>query len=311
MESQINNISTQAKLSAIAGIMFFAPLINNSIKSKNLLSDTEKEFVSWYVKVWYFNLVLLAIIVIAIIINLTLISQIALRIANIGCLVVYVVLFFSIFACINNLIIRWNGDSIKQNIQYKDQIIKVLLPIRNFNIRYKQENYNSSYRWLKESVLRWIIFIFWTLIFGNIVWIWIIVTILTRFILLLLNIDIIPLSIKKAINWMFLCNPWEITAYITAPIIAKLKRYDYQTVLNAEKFKYEKWQIGGVGTIVQYVLFLIILFLFYRWIEISPYYIVSIFAIIMWFARIIIFYKYKKSFPKIPILSEFIWLFIK
>jgi hypothetical protein len=46
MESQINNISTQAKLSAIAGIMFFAPLINNSIKSKNLLSDTEKEFVS-------------------------------------------------------------------------------------------------------------------------------------------------------------------------------------------------------------------------------------------------------------------------
>ena len=59
--------------------------------------------------------------------------------------------------------------------------------------------------------------------------------ILVRFLLLLFNIDIIPLNVKKAINHTFSCNPEEITAYIFSPIITKLRRYDYDTVLNNQK----------------------------------------------------------------------------
>jgi hypothetical protein len=54
-------------------------------------------------------------------------------------------------------------------------------------------------------------------------------------ILLLLNIDIVPLSMKKTINSLFSCNPGEIFAYFFAPIVSKFKKTDYKTVLQAQK----------------------------------------------------------------------------
>jgi hypothetical protein len=54
----------------------------------------------------------------------------------------------------------------------------------------------------------------------------------------MMNVDIIPLSMKKAINSLFLCNPGEISAYIFAPIVSKLKNADYATVLQAKKQSY-------------------------------------------------------------------------
>lgn len=307
METQANNITPQAKLSAIAGMMFFAPFIKKHL-SNPIFSDIEKEFISWYIKIWYFNLSIFVIVAIAAILDFAFVSQIASWITNIWGLVIFVVLLVSMLACANDLNMRWSNESIKQDIQYKDQIVKAFLPIKNFNIRYKQWDYNTPYRWLKESILWWVIFIFWTLFLGNTVGIWIAIAIVTRVILLLLNIDIIPLSIKKAINWMFACNPWEIMAYITTPIVTKLKRQEYETVLNSEKLKYQQWQTFGIWIILQYLLFFGLLFLCYRWIEISTYYIVLIIALIMWFIRLLVFYVYKKMFLRIPILSEIVWL---
>lgn len=308
METQTNNISAHAKLSAIAGMMFFAPFIKKNLSYNTTFSDSEKEFVLWYVNIWYFNLWIIIVVAIAETINLVFPSEIAYWIVNIGSLIIYIALLVSMFACVNSLTMRWPNESLIQNIQYKDQILKVFLPIKNFNIRYKQESYNKPYWWLKESILWWIIFIFWTLFFGNLVGIWIAIVIAVRVILLLINIDIIPLSIKQAINLMFLCNPWEIMAYITTPIIVKFKKYNYETVLNSEKLKYIQWQNFGIWIILQYLIFLGLLFLCYREITISPYYIVLGIAIFMWFIRVMIFYTYKKTFPRIPILSEIIGL---
>jgi hypothetical protein len=42
VETQKNNISSQTKLSALAGMMFFAPLVKNSIKSDSKYSEEEK-----------------------------------------------------------------------------------------------------------------------------------------------------------------------------------------------------------------------------------------------------------------------------
>ena len=44
MEIEKNIISSDAKLSAIAGVMFFAPFVNNMIKS-DFFSDYEKDFI--------------------------------------------------------------------------------------------------------------------------------------------------------------------------------------------------------------------------------------------------------------------------
>ena len=125
----------------------------------------------------------------------------------------------------------------------------------------------------------------------------------------MMNVDIIPLSIKKSINSMFYCNPWEIFAYLFAPIVSKLRNSDYNTVLQARKQWYAQWQTFWIGIIIQYLAFLAIIYLIYRNnLYISRNQIVLLFATILWIVRVISFYRYKKTFLKIPILSEIISL---
>jgi hypothetical protein len=45
METTKTIISSEAKLSAIAGMMFFAPFVKKRIKSDTLLSEEEKSFI--------------------------------------------------------------------------------------------------------------------------------------------------------------------------------------------------------------------------------------------------------------------------
>ena len=46
MEEKKNIISSQTKLSAIAGMMFFAPFVKNNMKSDSSISEEEKDFLS-------------------------------------------------------------------------------------------------------------------------------------------------------------------------------------------------------------------------------------------------------------------------
>jgi hypothetical protein len=58
--------------------------------------------------------------------------------------------------------------------------------------------------------------------------------------------------------------------------------------------------------IIQYILFISMLFLLYRTINVSIYQIIVFIAIALWIIRIIIFYINKKAILKIPILSEIV-----
>ena len=303
METEKNIISPEAKLSAIASIMFFSPFIKNNIESENF-SEDEKIFIKGYIKIWYFNLTLLVIVLLVALANLFEVNQILTRIINIWSLSIFIISVFSIFACANELGMRWPNESIKQGIQQKWQILKVYTPIMNFILRFRQENYNTPYRWLKESILLRTCFIFGTLLFWNAFWIWVLTIIMVRVVLLMLNIDIIPLSIKKAINSLFSCNPWEICAYFFAPIISWIKKTDYDTTLHARRQLYAQWQNFWIWITLQYILFIWILFLLHRWITISLYNILLLVAMFLRIIRIAFFYKNKKTFLRIPILSE-------
>ena len=46
MENETNIISSEAKLSAIAGVMFFAPFVKNRIKTDSSFSEEERNFIS-------------------------------------------------------------------------------------------------------------------------------------------------------------------------------------------------------------------------------------------------------------------------
>lgn len=308
METKESIISSESKLSAIAAVMFFAPFVKNRVKSDPIFTEEERDFIAWYVKVWFVNIVFFTIVLLALIINFFINNWIFSRIITIWSFVIFIILLFSIFACVNNLEIRNKNESIVQNIQHKWQILKFYTPIINFHFRYHQENYNMPYRRLKESVLLWTLFIFWTLLLWNSFGIGILIFIAVRIILLMLNIDIIPISIKKSINSVFSCNPWEIFAYIFTPIISKIKKSDYETILQTKKLEYQQWQSFWMWVIVQYILFIWILFLLHQEIGISFDNIILFIALTLWMIRIIIFYIHKKTFLRIPIFSEIVSL---
>jgi len=309
MENQQNNISPQAMLSAIVGMMFFAPFIKNNVDNDPDFTQEEKDFITSYVNVWYANLVLLVIVLTTTLINMFWIHPILSWIITIGSFAIYIITIFSLFACVNNLTMRKDGETLTANIQHKWQLLKAYIPIVNFVFWFRQENYNMPYRWLKESILLRSIFIFWTLLLWNYFWIWVASVIVVRIGLLMMNIDIIPLSLKKAINSLFSRNPWEISAYIFAPIVSKLNHVDYETVLQARKQSYAQWQNFWVGILIQYVAFIAILYFIYRnSVDISRIQIVLLVAAVLWILRVIIFFRYKKTLLKIPILSEIISL---
>lgn len=304
MENQQNNISSQAMLSAVVGMMFFAPLLKNSVNNSDF-SEEEKDFIEWYLQVWFVNLTFLIIALAATLMNMFRVHPILPRIITIASFTVYIITIFSLFACANWLTMRKSDEKLVVNIQHKWQLLKSYIPVLNFVLWFRQENYNMPYRWLKESILLRTIFIFWTLLLGNLFWIWVLAVIIVRIALLMINVDIIPLSIKRAINSTFSCNPWEITAYIFSPIVSMIKKTDYETILQARKLAYAQWQWFGIWIIIQYIGFVAILYFMYRYsVDIFWIQIVLLSAMIMWLTRIVIFYVYKKTFLRIPILSE-------
>ena len=307
METEKNIISSDTKLSAIAGVMFFAPFIKNMLKSDHF-SDYEKSFLGWYIKVWYINLIFLAIILLATWLNFFWSNQVLSRIITIWSISIYIISTLTVFACANNVGLRMDNESMRQNVQHKWQLIKSYTPVVNFILRFRQENYNMPYRRLKESILLRTIFIFGALLLWDPFWIGVLVFILIRVCLLLLNVDIIPLNVKKVINSTFSCNPWEMFSYLFSPIISKIRKLDCETILQAKKQWYMQWQHFWIWIFLQYVLFVGILFLLYRWIGFSINHIVLFIATLLWILRVVTFYAYKKALLRIPILSEIVSL---
>ena len=307
METEKNIISSEAKLSAIAGVMFFAPFVKNRIKSEEY-SEDEINFINWYVQVWFLNLIFLVIVLLSAITSFFEASRILTWITTIWSFAIYIISAFSAFACANDLSMRGPNESVNQNIQNKWLLLKAYTPIMNFILRFRQENYNMPYRRLKESILLRTFFIFWTLLLWNSFGMWVLIIIAVRVVLLLINIDIVPLSMKKTINSLFSCNPWEIFAYFFAPIVSKLKKMDYETILQAQKQWYARWQKFWIWIIIQYILFISIIFLLYRTIRISLDNVILFIAMLLRIVRVILFYIRKKTVLKIPILSEIVSL---
>jgi len=308
MDSTKSNISPQAMLSAVAGLMFFAPFVKRDVDKNPSFTQEERDFITWYIHVWFANLVFLAIVLLTALLGMFWVQPYLSWIVNIWSIAIFIISIFSIVACANSLSMWRSDEKIVYNIQHKWQILKSFTPILNFFLRFRQNDYSTPYRWLKESILLRTCFIFWALLFGSSVWIWILVIILVRIVLLLLNVDIIPLSMKKALNNSFSSNPWEIFAYVFAPVVSKLKKADYDSVLQARKIWYAQWQKFGISIILQYLMFLGILYLIHRNITISLNEIVLYIAMVLWIIRVVSFSIQKKTVLRIPILSEIVSL---
>lgn len=308
MESSNNNISWEVMLSSIVGLMFFAPLVEKNIKFDSSFTQEEKDFITWYIQVWYVNLAFLIIVLLTTFINIFWIQPYLSRVITIWSIVIYIITIFSIITCANSVSMRNSNEKAVQKIQNKWQILKSYIPIINFYLWFCQEDYDTIYWWLKESILLRTIFIFGTLLFWVSFWLWILIIIVFRVLLLLLNVDFVPISIKKFINNTFSCNPEEIFAYISSNIKSKINKIEYTTVLQTNKLSYKQWQDFWIWILIQYILFIGIVFLLYRWFNLSIWNILILIALLLGILRVVIFYLNKKKFLKIPILSELVSL---
>lgn len=93
------------------------------------------------------------------------------------------------------------------------------LPIYNLYLRYQSHSFERPNRRIKESIL-WRMLFTILCIFGNsTINSILLIVIILRVASLILDIDIVPLHIKRRLNTLFLKNPEELRGYITGFLV--------------------------------------------------------------------------------------------
>jgi hypothetical protein len=209
------------------------------------------------------------------------------------------------------------GSNEAKEILHKETIIKSFIPLYNIKLWYQTPNFQTPYRWLKESILRRTAFSFFTLLFGINVGMFIIALIIIRVLLLIMNLDIIPNNLKKFLNHGFLLHPEEITGYVTGriPFLTRLHKADEdepqthvthntnEAILQAKQ-NYANMSASGFNITLQYLSFLGIV-----WMIHSPFvltYETSILLVAIGFliGKCLFTYWQYKKLPNIPFLYE-------
>lgn len=134
---------------------------------KNNIEKSDQNFLNWYIKLWYFNITLLAL---AIIFQITFYLKGSIIFQNIG-FIISIILWislsiWSIYAILNKEIfynhkqqhLKQNKESLLDNILY-------YIPIYNVYVRYNEHKFENPNIILKESLLLRAIFTIILLIF--------------------------------------------------------------------------------------------------------------------------------------------------
>ena len=112
METSNNEISWEAIVSAIAGLMFFSPLVEKNIKFDQSFSSEEKDFIMWYVQVWFVNLILLLVVLLTTFVNIFWIQPYLSWVISIWSIAIYIITIISIIAFANSLSMRGPNERV-------------------------------------------------------------------------------------------------------------------------------------------------------------------------------------------------------
>lgn len=311
MNQKQNTYSNKTEL-ALSALMFFSPLIQNLTK-KNDINKSEQNFLKGYIKLGYFNIILLGMTIFFQIIYYTSNNSLFQNLWFVISIVLWISLTVWSICAILNKEIFWNNN--KTNlIHSKDALLDNILcyiPIYNIYKRYDEHKFENPNILLKESLLLWTIFSILLLIFP---WESLIIMII-----LIVVLRIISVSngvywwekFENTINKIFKKNPEEIWGYFLGII---------KTLFNWKKIKENISNIKQTFELIpkidykqilwQYLILLIILlFSFYLWIKNDNINVVVALLLITWRYGVMIIKR--KHVPNIPILKEFVNLFFK
>lgn len=217
-EAKQTDTNTKTQLS-LAAALFFAPLVSYILdRTIRDISQQDKEFIRGYIKFGYITLALWAITLIAGILKYLFVAP---RLNAVYSLCIILLLGFLVLSmiCILTDISLLKGSEYHISVytvegNKKDLILKYL-PIYNIYLWYSVHSFEKPNRWIKESLLSWLVAIA-VCMTGSIWWTtMVIILIIIRVASLVSDIDIVATKTKQWLNTLFTKNPEELWGYVT------------------------------------------------------------------------------------------------
>lgn len=311
METKINNNINKKNEFAFSAIMFFAPLIKNNIKKDDNLSQEDKSFINWYIKLWYINIILLIITIILWVIQLSTNNLIIKKISIwflIGLAILLIM--WTILVALNKNI---NPDNDLSNIEWDKNFDKLLyfIPIYNIYSWYENHEFEWENSTIKCSIILRSIFALSAIFIMNIYLnIFILCVIL---IIALCNMNWIYFwsKWKQTFNNSFSKNPEEIRWYIAGPIYALFNKKELNNNIEEQKKHYEfLFKTENKQIIVEYILLTILCLIGIYFGTTHWKYIIITWDILIMLRYFIMFIK-RQHLPHLPIFKGITDIFFK
>jgi len=283
--------------------MFFSPLIKNLIKKKENISNEEILFIKWFIKLWYFNIIILSISIFLQIIfymtNNTIYQTISIVIAWVLTLSLVI---GSIYAVSNKEIIKNKESKIEEKNNKLDLLLNYI-PLYNIYLWYKKHNFENPDIILKESIIIRGLYSIIFIIFTNPTINRIILTIfIVRVIMFISNINYWD-KIKNFINKLFKKNPEEIRWYFSGTIFWLFNKKNIEENVDIQKKQFELlFKLEEKQILLEYIIFLLLwIYWSYRWFILENNFL--IFSILFIISRYLIMIIKRNHVPHIPIIK--------
>ena len=301
--NQTNSISKKNEF-AFSAIMFFAPLIKNNLKTNESLSTEDKIFINWFIKLWYLNILLLAISIIFWVLQIKTNNIILQKIS------MWFLILLAISLCIWTVLVALNKNintNKTQEIDDKNKldILISFIPLYNIYTWYDHHQFEWDNSLLKSSILLRTLFTLSSIFIHNsYVNICILVIILFKISYTISGINF-GKKWNEYINSSFQKNPEEIRWYITWSIIFLFNKKWLKNNIMEQKHIFEFiFKIDNKQIICEYILLLIICII---WITVWITH--NIYFLIIWDIMIIIRYLVMAlKWEHLPHLPIFRWI---
>ncbi len=217
-ETKAFDTNTKTQLS-LAAALFFSPLVQNILQKNNRdISDSDKAFIRGYIKFGYITLLFGLITVTAGILNYLFVTKLLSVTYTVSIFILITLLIISVVSILSDIsLMKWTGWTTEEYTiegNKKDILLKYL-PIYNIHLWYNIHSFENPNRWIKESLLRRIIFMIGCMSGNIMICTTILIIIILRVASLMSDIDVFTITIKQRLNILFTKNPEELRWYIT------------------------------------------------------------------------------------------------
>lgn len=236
---------------SLSAVLFFAPFVQHLLWQWHLnITQQQQLFVQWYIRYGYAMIGLLILTLCISILTFFISYDVLWWIAHIGGIAVIVLLCMGVIMVFMGKVIFQSSTpmiTMEEVTWSRGDIIASYLPWYNIRLRYKLWHSDHPYRWLKESLLLWSLYVAISLVSPSIIIDNIaLLLVLLRVVMLVVGIDIISHTIKKSLNTLFMKHIEELWAYPVAVIYylyAKITRQssdkEYTDYVSTQKTIYQ------------------------------------------------------------------------